>query len=249
MLKLTRFSLLTLILAAATLPAFGQCKSNRENPAIAASPSQPTITGSPLTIAPGVGEVEYGWQQAALGGGAKASASNTLYKLGLFCNFELRVSYTAWQSASAPGRTNVQGIGDTWISGQYNFQSETRYLPALAAFYTVKQPTGNRSNGLGSGQRDHLAALSAGKDFGETSFNFETKYAFFGQPGVAAFSRHLENSLNASHPLPRHLSITARDLCRDAQQHGRLPHSYPPCGQSVTVRMRASFSIRASTLA
>lgn len=160
----------------------------------------------------GVGQIEYGWQQAMAGRGARDVAAGVLYKMGLFCNFEFRAYFTPWQSESAAGQSAVRGIGDTWLTGQYRIHSQSAYLPALALHYTLKEPTANSQNGLGSGQRDHIIAVSAGKDFEKTSFNFETKYVLFGQPAnesLSPFSRHFEYSLNATHALARHLSLTA----------------------------------------
>jgi hypothetical protein len=201
--------LIVLLASAASLPALAQCHSTGENQTVAASPSQPTITDSPDTIALGVGEVEYGWQRAWFGGGAQASSSGVLYKFGVFCNFEFRTYLTPWETASGPGQSAASGIGDTWMTGQYRVHAQTRNLPALSIQYTLKQPTADSHDGFGSGQRDHIIAISAGKDFKQTSFNFETKYVLFGQSGNQAISRYQEYSLNATHALIRHFSLTS----------------------------------------
>ena len=209
MFKLTKLFVLTLCLAAASHPVFAQCKAVEEDRPVAASPSQPTITDSPDTISPGVAQVEYGWQQALLRGGAKTAGSGVLYKMGVFCNLEFRVSFTPWLSDSTPGQSTVHGIGDTWITGQYRFHTQTPVIPAMSFEYSIKQPTADSAHALGSGQRDQLMGISAGKDFENTSFNFETKYVLLGQPAVSEISRHFENSLNATHALLRHFSLTA----------------------------------------
>jgi hypothetical protein len=208
MLRLTKFLLICLCVAAASLPAFAQCKSGAEDQTVAASPSQPTITDSPDTIATGIAQLEYGWQRAWLGGGEQASGSGVLYKMGVFCNFEFRTYFTPWESASGPGQPGVSGIGDTWITGQYRFHRQTGNLPALAVHYTLKQPTADSRDGFGSGQRDHIIAMSAGKDFRGTSYNFETKYMLFGQPNHQVFTRYHEYSLNATHALIPHFALT-----------------------------------------
>jgi len=205
----SKILLIVLLTTAASLSAFAQCHSSEANQAVAASPSQPTITDSPDTIAPGVGEVEYGWRRAWSGGGAQASSSGVLYKFGVLCNIEFRTYFVPWETASAPGQPAASGIGDTWMTGQYRFHVQTRNLPALSMQYTLKQPTADSQDGTGSGQRDHIIAISAGKDFKQTSFNFETKYLLFGQPNHQAFSRYQEYSLNATHGLVRHFSLTS----------------------------------------
>ena len=129
--------------------------------------------------------------------------------LASLCNFEFRTYFTPWETASGPGQSAASGIGDTWMTGQYRFHAQTRNLPALSIQYTLKQPTADSQNGLGSGQRDHIIAISAGKDFKQTSFNFETKYMLFGQSNNQPFSRYREYSLNATHALMRHFSLTS----------------------------------------
>ncbi len=204
----SKMLLITILTAAASLPVFAQCHSSGENQTVAASPSQPTITDSPDTIAPGVGEAEYGWQRAWFGDGTRASSSGVLYKFGVFCNFEFRTYFTPWETASGPGQSAASGIGDTWMTGQYRFHPQTRNLPALSIQYTLKQPTANSQDGLGSGLRDQIIAISAGKDYKQTSFNFETKYMLFGQSDNQPISRYQEYSLNATHALIRHFSLT-----------------------------------------
>jgi len=111
------------------------------------------------------------------------------------------------------------------MTGQYRFHAQTRDLPALSIQYTLKQPTADSQNGLGSGQRDQIVAISAGKDFKQTSFNFETKYLLFGQSDNQAISRYQEYSLNATHGLVRHFSLTTEiygDTLSSTHQPGLL---------------------------
>jgi hypothetical protein len=205
---LTLTLLIGVCLAGISSPLSAQCKTGGEEPVVAASPSQPVVTDSPDTIGTGVGELEYGWQRAWLGAGADASGSGTMFKMGVFCNFEFRTYFTAWQSSSVAAGPAVEGIGDTWLTGQYRFHRQSRELPALAVHYTFKQPTADSQLGLGSGQRDQIVAISAGKDFRQTSFNFETKYIRLGQPGGEAASRYQEYSFNATRALMRNFSLT-----------------------------------------
>ena len=201
--------LIGVCLAGIDSPAFAQCKSGGEEPVVAASPSQPVVTDSPDTIATGVGELEYGWQRAWLGGGgSSASASGTMFKMGVFRNFEFRTYFTAWQTSSVAAEPVVEGIGDTWLTGQYRFHRQSRELPALALHYTLKQPTADAQLGLGSGARDQIVAISAGKDYRQTSFNFETKYIRLGEPDHQTASRCEEYSFNATHNVIRNFALT-----------------------------------------
>src|SRR5580704_8328085 len=134
--------------------------------------------------------------------------SGVLFKMGLICNFEFRAFFTAWQSAVIPPQYPVDGIGDTWFTGQYRVHRQSAKAPAFSIQYTFKQPTADSRKGLGSGQRDHIVAMSAGKDFEGFSFAFETKYILFGKADSEPFSRRQEYSLEASHDLVRHLSLT-----------------------------------------
>jgi len=208
MLKFTKLFVLALALAAASLPALAQCHSGSDDSAVAASPSQPVVTDSPDPINLGVAEVEYGWQHASLGDRTDDTAFGALYKLGVFCNAEVRVFFNPWLHNTLPGQSPEQGIGDTWITGQYRFHAQTHYVPSLAFHYTFKQPTANSADGLGSGQHDQILAVSAGKDYKQTTFNFETKYIFLGQPNAQPFSRFQQYSGNATHALVRHFSLT-----------------------------------------
>jgi hypothetical protein len=195
-------------LAGGALPALAQCKGDADDQTITPSPSQPTVTDSPDPIAKGVAALEYGWQQDWIGGEARVRGSGVLFKMGLICNFEFRAFFTAWQSAVIPPQYPVDGIGDTWFTGQYRVHRQSAKVPALSIQYTFKQPTADSRKGLGSGQRDHIVAMSAGKDFEGFSFAFETKYILFGKADSEPFSRRQEYSLEASHDLVRHLSLT-----------------------------------------
>ncbi len=197
-----------LFLAGISMPAFAQCKGDSDDSSIWPSPSQPTVTDSPDTIAKGVAALEYGWQQDWIGGEARVRGSGVLFKMGIVCNFEFRAYFTAWQSAVMPPQYPVDGIGDTWFTGQYRFHRQSAKVPAISIQYTFKQPTADSRTGLGSGQRDHILGISAGKDFEGFSLAFETKYILFGNADSEPFSRRQEYSLEASHALVRNVSLT-----------------------------------------
>lgn len=220
---LTKLLPLLLCIAAACPPALAQCNSSVENRPVSAISTEPFFTTAPETIFPGVGRVEFGWQQTMLGGGARTDGSGLVYKMGFLCNFEFRVSYTAWQAGAIPGRWAVRGIGDTWIGGQYRFRKETSLSPALAFDYSVKQPAVNSRHVLGSGQRDQVVALAAEKDFNGTSLNFEARYVLFGQAGDLGYSRHFENSFDASQELIPNFSLSGEIYSETGSSTGDEP--------------------------
>jgi len=185
---------------------WAQCKS--DDGGVTASPSQPVATDSPETIAPGVLEVEMGWGRAWPGGGQRRNSFGTMYKFGAFCNFEFRNYLSAWQSQSVPGQPSVSGNGDDWMTVQYRFLRETKSLPSVASHYMLKIPMASVGDGAGSGEKDHMVAISAGKTVRHTSFNFEAKWILLGQPKGAGFERYEEYSANFTRSLTKHVTIT-----------------------------------------
>lgn len=198
--------LTALVLLGSSGTAWAQC--NSEVGQVAASPSQPTTTDSPDTIAPGILEVETGWGRVWPGAGVRHNSVGAMFKMGVFCNFEFRNYFGGWQSQSGPGQPSVNGIGDDWITGQYRFVRETHVLPTAAVHYTLKIPMANVQDGLGSGAKDHIVAVSAGKTVKHTSVNFETKWILLGQPQGGGFNRYEEYSANFTRSLTRHVAIT-----------------------------------------
>ncbi len=183
-----------------------QCKS--QDSQTAASPSQPLVTDSPETIAPGILELETGWAQAWPGAGTRHSSVGVMVKLGVFCNFEFRNYFGGWQSQSGPGSWSANGNGDDWVTGQYRFMRESGLLPSAAIHYTLKIPMAGVQDGLGSGAMDHIVAISAGKTVKRTAFTWEAKWILLGQPQRGGFNRYDEYSANFTRSLARRVAIT-----------------------------------------
>lgn len=204
--RLLRAAILMIFAILGSSSAGAQCNSDEEK--VAASPSQPTTTDSPDTIAPGVLELETGWGRAWPGAGVRRNSVGAMYKFGVFCNFEFRNYFGGWQSQSASGQPLVSGVGDDWITGQYRFMRETHVLPSAAVHYTLKIPMASARDELGSGEKDHIVAVSAGKTVRHTTFNFQTKWTLLGQPRGAGFNRYEEYSANFTRSLTRHVALT-----------------------------------------
>lgn len=219
--RLLRFAALTaLFVLFGGGTARAECKS--EEGQVSASPSQPTATDSPETIAPGVLEVEAGWSRTWPGNGERRNLFGTMYKFGVFCNFEFRNYFGAWQSQSGPGQPALSGNGDDWMTTQYRFLAEKKSLPSVAVHYMLKIPMASVQNGLGSGEKDHMVAVSAGKTLRHTSLNFETKWILLGQPQGAGFTRYEEYSANFTRSLTRRVAITG-EIYGDTQTSPAVP--------------------------
>jgi hypothetical protein len=162
-----------------------------------------------------------------------------MYKFGAFCNFEFRNYFGEWQSQSVPGQPSVSGIGDDWITGHYRFLRETTTLPSAAVHYTLKIPMASVRDGLGSGEKDHIVAVSAGKTIHHTSVNFETKWILLGQPQGGGFNRYEEYSANFTRSLTRHVALTG-EVYGDTQSSPATPafgSSLWSVGYSVNPRL------------
>jgi hypothetical protein len=202
--------------------ARAQCPAESADRIIAASPTRPVITDGADVIQTGVVELESGWASGWPGGGVRQDSFGSLYKIGLFCNFEFRVSTNAFQGQTNPNGSGVSGMGDVWYSGQYRFVTQHKSVPSLAVIYAAKEPAASAAKGLGSGQMDHIVALAAGKPFGKTFASFEMKEILSGRQGTSGFDKNSEISLNLARPVSRRLGIIG-ELYGDTQKNAATP--------------------------
>lgn len=208
--------------AAFSGPVLAQCPSNEGDRSVAASPSRPGVTDGADVIQTGVVEVESGWTSAWPGGGARQDSFAPMYKMGVFCNFELRVSANTFQGQTYADGTSVRGMGDVWYSGEYRFLAQTQTLPSLAMNYSVKEPVASVSQGLGSGKVDHIVSLAAGKSMWNMGWNFESKWIVLGREVGSGFDQNAELSFHITRPLVHQLDLIG-EVYGDTQRNSATP--------------------------
>ncbi len=115
-----------------------------------AIPARPVETYAADPIQVGVLQIESGWSHT-WAGGSQLDTQSPMLRFGPWCNVEVRIT----------SPVTLGGFGDALIGGQYRFVRESKRVPALAAGFTVKEPTAG--DALGSGRRDESVTLMANK--------------------------------------------------------------------------------------
>lgn len=190
--------------------AFGQwmgkqtgCYAN----SIIANPNRPTVANPPDITQYGVLELEYGWDQPWEEEGPQAKAVTGLLKFGLLCDVELRWGTTSFESQTEGGVTS-NGTGDNWLGPQIRFYRQTKRVPSMAFSYSVKIPTANTQDGLGTGRVDHVFTLLASKDIAHFHFDFNATQFLIGRPNASGFDQNQQLDLAFSHVIYRRLQVT-----------------------------------------
>jgi hypothetical protein len=173
---------------------------------VAAAPTRPIETNFPDPVQTGVVQVESGWAHTFVGGGVSQDGLSSLIKLGAWCNTEIRWSVGSYNFLGGNG-TSVSGMGDNYLTGHYRLFAERRYRPSTAVSYTVKFPSGDPGQGLGSGRADHIANLMLGKTVRHVSVVVDAFYFWVGQ-GSGQSNTKGELTLAISRPVWRRWSVT-----------------------------------------
>jgi hypothetical protein len=174
---------------------------------ITANPNRPTVANPADITQFGVLELEYGWDRASTGAGARVSDLEGLLKFGLLCDVELRWTMTNLlvENDSAGGQT---GTGDNSFGAQVRLYKQTPHAPTLAISYAAKAPTASEEKGLGSGRVDHSLTFLASKDISGVHFDFNTTAFFIGQPARQGFDLNFQFNLSLSRPIKGSLGFT-----------------------------------------
>ena len=151
-------------------------------------------------------QIESGWAHTYVGGGVAQDGFNSLMKLGVWCNAEVRWTVSDYNFLSGSG-PHVAGMGDNWLTAHYRLFPESRRRPSTAVSYTVKFPSADSTVGLGSGSRDHILNLMFGKSIRHFAVTGDLFYFFIGQ-GSGQYNTKAEASLAVSHVLWRKWSAT-----------------------------------------
>lgn len=166
--------------------------------AILLAPS-PAWAGRPLdtedtgTVEPGKAELELSLSYA------KNPDDNTwsalgVFNLGIFPRFEARVELPVLL-VEPEDKKSQTGMGDTLVGFKYRVLDEKDALPALLGAFTLRLPTGDADQGLGSEDVDVglLGVLS--KSFGPLTLFGNLGYTFVtrdGDPNFWTFNAALE---------------------------------------------------------
>ncbi|MGH9744889.1 MAG: hypothetical protein ACRD59_02110 [Candidatus Acidiferrales bacterium] len=152
-------------------------------------------------------EFEYGFSHSWVSGGTTQSDLPGLIRFAPFCNVEIRLGSDNLMQVSSDGAT-TRGIGDSWLTTEYEIRRQTRYFPAVAFSYGTKFPTANEGNGLGSGEYDHAFAFLVNKSVGKTVVTFNATRTLVGRPAGPGFDHSMFCARNFARPLRGRVGFT-----------------------------------------
>jgi hypothetical protein len=136
----------------------------------AVQPERPTVATHAGTVATGWFEIETGGERDQLAG-ATSWLTPTVLKLGIASNAQLSV----FASTSDPAQTSV-GIGDTGVGVKWRLLDDAPVVGDFAVLPAVKLPTGNASQGQGTGTTDIGFLLISSHDFGVVDMDLNVGY-------------------------------------------------------------------------
>jgi outer membrane putative beta-barrel porin/alpha-amylase len=193
-----------------------QCKeSDFPDPAgPVAAPTRPTESFPGDPVQTGVLQLESGFTHTWDPHGSSQNDLPTMVRFGVWCGVELRWNANVYASDTASSVTN-RGFGDNYLGGQYRFVRESAHMPSLAFGYTIKFATANAFEGLGSGKRDHIYTLMAGKTIHGFSILMNASYFSIGQPAGGSNGKG-EWTLAVSHALKGRLGAVG-EVYRDSR--------------------------------
>jgi len=113
---------------------------------------RPDQTESSITVAPGYGQLEFGWTHVEDDEDVDVrvdSAPETLVRVGMLENLELRFGFDGyiWAEVDSPGARSQRhdGAGDMDIGLKYKLWHEDGWLPQTALLAGTTLPTGARA--------------------------------------------------------------------------------------------------------
>jgi hypothetical protein len=187
--------------------ASAQCPTAPGDSGVVAAPSRPNYTNNADILQEGVTEFEYGYSHAWNGTGGTQTDLPALLRFAVTCNIEVRISSDNFTQLSQGGQSN-SGLGDSWLTAQYQFWRQTPKSPSMAFAYGVKFPIANSSDGLGTGKFDHQITFLADKTDGQTTVAFNAIYTLAGRTSGSGFDRNKFFSAAFSRPLHGPIGIT-----------------------------------------
>jgi len=119
----------------------------------------------------------------------RQNTANFKLNYGLKHNLELDLDFPYLGIYRAPGATSSNGFGDTDLGIKWEFHKAKpgSRIPALGSSLYVEFPTGDASNGLGSGLKDYWLNMIAQEPFTDkTRMNGNFGYLFAGNTSTGA---------------------------------------------------------------
>jgi len=216
--------------------ASAQCHTEDvpESGKLTANPTRPTESYPGDPIQAGVLQVESGWTHNWASQDASQNSFGTMLRLGAWCNLEVRWDVVNYLSMTSPAGAN-SGFGDNFLGGQYRFLRETSHRPSLSLGYTVKFPSANPANGLGSGKMDQAATLMLGKTLHGFSILSNASYFSIGQPTGGNRAKG-EATLAISHTLKGKWGVVG-EIYGDSRINAASP-SYVNSTWAITYNIR-----------
>ncbi len=199
-------TVLTLILSSYSI-ASADCQTAPGDTGVVAAPSRPNYANTADILQEGVTEFEDGYSHSWIGPTNSQSDVPALIRFALSCNIEVRFGSDNLIQLQQDGAT-TRGIGDSWLTGQYEFWHSTPKTPSLAFAYGLKIPTASASKGLGTGLYDHAFTFLANKNLGTTALAFNVQYTLAGATAHAGFDRSTFIAGNFARPLVGPIGIT-----------------------------------------
>lgn len=146
-------------------------------PGAPATPQRPTFCFGPTTTAEGTWELEAGY----VADPGDSHELSTTWKHGLSANSEVSIAASPWVGAN-----HTAGHGDVGFGWRHRFLEADGAAPAVAALATLKLPTADDRRGLGSGEPDAWAGLTAGGSLGRFGWVAFAQLGALGADGDSA---------------------------------------------------------------
>ena len=172
---------------------------------ITANPNRPTVSNPAHVTQYGVMELEYGLDRTWPQEGIRQTSGNGLLKFGLLCDIELRWNTTSFLSQSDATGTHST-FGDNWLGTEIRFHRQTTWLATMAFSYSIKIPSANSENGLGTGHVDHSFTFGASETVAHFTFDFNFTQFLIGQRS-GGFDRNQQMALAFSHGIYKRLQF------------------------------------------
>jgi len=206
--SLIRLAIISALSFSIAMVASAQCPTAPGDSGVVAAPSRPNYTNNADVLQEGVTEFEYGFSHSWNGaGGASQTDMPGLMRFSAACNIEVRFGSDSFSEITQQGHSQ-SGIGDSWLTGQYEFWRQTPKSPSMAFAYGIKIPFANGNDGLGTGKVDHAFTFLANKNVGQTTVAFNAIYTLAGRPAGSGFDRNEFFSAAFSRPLHGPIGIT-----------------------------------------
>ena len=173
---------------------------------IQVNPNRPTFASPALTTQIGVAELELGVQYTLPRGGGDVAFTPFLLKLGLTRRLELRVGGGGLLRDAPSGGLAATGFGDVTVGGQWTYLQGKLFGIDQAVQWTVKIPTADSSQGLGTGHADETATVLFSRDIGPCHADANFLVTWLGQAG--RMERQPAATISVSRTLSEEWSLT-----------------------------------------